>query len=180
PVLCGAFVVLSILLSWLIPSYQGFWSQLTGGASVERIVRGVLICGIFVWCSSRLSRTCPPIMSQLGGMLVAAVLAFLLASVQTLPTAEFVAGSTRNEGGAGLNRYGFSLVPYRVAEFVWPSILGSPFPTNATWRSVLTPRGDPTFWVPSLYIGGLPFVLACIATFKGRQRACRWLTLLVV
>src|SRR5262249_20616990 len=43
PALGGACVVLSILLCWLIPSYAGIWSHWPRGASVERIVRGVLI-----------------------------------------------------------------------------------------------------------------------------------------
>jgi hypothetical protein len=106
-------------------------------------------------------------------VLGAGLLAGALAAVQVLPAAENVVGSTRL--GDRLDRYGFSLVPYRVVEVFAPGALGQPYNENHTWRYVLPPALDPTFWVASLYLGGLTLALGLGALLGPRTRGTRWL-----
>jgi hypothetical protein len=125
----------------------------------------MLVCVLFAmafWARSgrRMSRQAEPRAILVPGLLGAAGLAFLLAAVQILPTLEFARASSRGARGITFDRYGFSLVPYRVVELFCPGILGVDFPQNATWCSVLPPEGDRTSWVASLYVGGPTLVLA--------------------
>jgi hypothetical protein len=158
------------VLAGLLASFAVVWIP-------QQVVALMILggAGLLAW-RTRSNRT---LWLGLLGVLTAGLLAALLAAVQIVPTAEFLGESTRGEAGARLDRYGFSLVPYRVFEFVWPGIFGSAYPTNATWRSALPPSNDPTFWVPSLYMGGLTLVLASVAAFGGDRRRRGWLVLLV-
>ncbi len=54
--------------------------------------------------------------------------------------------------------YQFSQPPWTLLEFIWPNLSGHPFPENTRWVDALP--GAERMWVPSLYCGGLVFVLA--------------------
>ncbi len=76
--------------------------------------------------------------------------------------------------------YPFSVGPWRVIEFVWPNVSGRQFPTNRRWLNVLPAEGR--VWVPSLYMGLLPMLLA-VVSFNVRRSApvqVRWLSWIVV
>lgn len=62
--------------------------------------------------------------------------------------------------------YQFSLSPWRLAEFVWPNVSGRSFPINRRWLSALPAEGR--VWVPTLYSGTIPLVLA-LAAFRLRR-----------
>jgi hypothetical protein len=173
-ILLASAVIITLTIAASLPNYRQFWEQWPRGPAVERLARATLLLGLTAWGAWRAHK-----FKQLFELVAFACLGIAIAGVQVVPTAEFVLGSTRGEAGAGLDRYGFSLVPYRIVEFLLPGILGSGYPVNASWRSVLPPRDDPTFWVPSLYMGALPLVLAVVGWRSGR-RGARWLGWLVL
>ena len=126
----------------------------------------------------------------------AATIAAVLAAVQIVPTAELASRSGRTAGRGERTfaergdeflcrrfvpgsheeqRYRFSIAPWRAIEPIWPNVAGRSFPTHHRWTAGIP--GDETPWVPSLYMGLLPLVLA-LSEF--RLRRCeprrRWLS----
>ena len=64
-------------------------------------------------------------------------------------------------GGGTHELYAFSVEPYRLIEVIWPNVWGAQFGANTYWaRLIRMPGAYPKIWVPSLYLGGLTFVLA--------------------
>ncbi|HEX3447892.1 MAG TPA: hypothetical protein VHS97_06535, partial [Isosphaeraceae bacterium] len=91
----------------------------------------------------------------------AAALAATVTAVQLLPVLEFTGLTSRAAAGGPHVIYPFSIEPYRLLELVWPNILGTQFDGNKYWGSLFKwPGVYPKVWVPSLYLGGLTFVLA--------------------
>lgn len=102
------------------------------------------------------------------GLLAAAALAITLSAAQLLPVAEFTQQTARAAGTGPHDIYPFSLEPYRLVEFFWPNVLGTQFTGNTFWLDVVQIPGiHPKIWVPSLYLGGLTFVLA-VSVFRLR------------
>jgi hypothetical protein len=64
--------------------------------------------------------------------------------------------------------YPFSVGPWRAFELLWPNVSGRQFPTHRRWLSALPAEGR--VWVPSLYMGLLPFLLAAV-TWSLRRSA---------
>jgi hypothetical protein len=88
----------------------------------------------------------------LGWLVLAVTLAFCLAAIQLLPTAEYLAQSQRSgevEFDFALN---YSFWPWRLLTLLAPEMFGSPV------------RGDfwgyGNYWEDTIYIGLLPFLLA--------------------
>ena len=75
--------------------------------------------------------------------------------------------------------YHFSVGPWRLAEYVWPNSSGRQFPIHRRWLEVVP--GEGRVWVPSLYMGLLPLVLA-VSVIRFRRTDARrcWLSWLVV
>lgn len=57
--------------------------------------------------------------------------------------------------------YHFSVGPWRLAEYVWPNVMGRQFPTHRRWADAIPSEGR--LWVPSLYMGIVPLLLALAA-----------------
>ena len=57
--------------------------------------------------------------------------------------------------------YQFSVGPWRLAEFLWPNVFGRQFPIHRRWLDALPAEGR--VWVPSLYMGLVPLLLALSA-----------------
>ena len=78
--------------------------------------------------------------------------------------------------------YEFSLGPWRLVECLWPNFSGQQFPVNRRWLEILPAEG--AVWVPSLYLGLYPLLLAATAfrlrRASGRIRWLSWLLLLSV
>ena len=75
--------------------------------------------------------------------------------------------------------YHFSVGPWRLAEYFWPNVSGRQFPLHRRWLDVVPAEGR--IWVPTLYMGLVPLVLA-VASMRLRRRHGRlaWLTWIVV
>ncbi|MBR0236769.1 MAG: YfhO family protein [Thermoguttaceae bacterium] len=104
-----------------------------------------------------------------------AICGFILSAVQTLPTIELTFNSDRgqpnNSIAAAENQYAYSVPPWRVLEFAVPEVYGRQFPIYQRWIDAL-PGSDVAFWVPSLYMGTVPFFLACLSLtfYRGNNR----------
>ena len=62
--------------------------------------------------------------------------------------------------------YHFSVGPWRLAEYVWPNVGGRQFPVHRRWMEAVPAEGR--VWVPSLYMGIIPLLLA-VASFRFRR-----------
>lgn len=74
------------------------------------------------------------LLAALGG---AAALALLLAAAQWMPALEFARLSVRAAPDGPHDPYGFSVVPWRLAEMAWPNVGGREFPLNTRWMGPL-------------------------------------------
>ena len=113
-----------------------------------------------------------------------AICGFVLSAVQILPTAELTINSDRSDSNdsikAAETRYAFSVPPWRILEFAVPEVYGRQFPVYQRWIDAL-PGSDTAFWVPSLYIGTVPFFLACLSLTFYRSNSRRvWISWVVV
>jgi hypothetical protein len=115
------------------------------------------------------------------GMAAAALLASAITAAQLLPVIEFTQQTTRASEGGTHELYAFSIEPYRLLEVIWPNVWGGQFGENTYWSVAFRiPGVYPKIWAPSLYLGGLTFVLA-VSTLGLRKgppwRA--WLTVMI-
>lgn len=71
--------------------------------------------------------------------------------------------------------YHFSVGPWRLAEYLWPNVMGRQFPTHRRWADAIPSEGR--LWVPSLYMGIVPLLLA-LAAMRFRRGDARtvWLS----
>lgn len=69
--------------------------------------------------------------------------------------------------------YHFSVGPWRLVELLWPNISGRQFPQHHRWLAALPAEGR--IWVPSLYLGVIPLLLAAVGVLaplrtRGQRR----------
>ncbi|MBX3415717.1 MAG: hypothetical protein KF708_23740 [Pirellulales bacterium] len=85
------------------------------------------------------------------------------------------AGNSSHDAGT----YQFSLSPWRMAELAWPNFSGRSFPIHRRWMTALPAEGR--IWVPTLYLGAIPLVLA-VSAFRLRSAALpvRWMSWCVI
>lgn len=104
-----------------------------------------------------------------------AICGFILSAVQILPTIELTFNSDRSDSNNSIattdKQYDFSVPPWRVLEFAVPEVYGRQFPIYQRWIDAL-PGSDAAFWVPSLYMGTIPFFLAFLSLtfYRGNNR----------
>ncbi|MGC8643653.1 MAG: hypothetical protein ACP5XB_27660, partial [Isosphaeraceae bacterium] len=122
-----------------------------------------------------------PLGVMLLGLASAAVLAAVLSAAQLLPVLEFTEQTVRAEGEGPHDIYPFSIAPFRLAELVWPNVMGTAFGRNAYWlEAIRLPGVRQKIWVPSLYLGCLGLILAATAFSFRRGPARRvWLSAIV-
>lgn len=71
--------------------------------------------------------------------------------------------------------YQFSVGPWRLAEYVWPNVMGRQFPIHRRWADAIPSEGR--LWVPSLYMGIVPLLLALAALrFRKADTRTVWLS----
>jgi len=129
---------------------------------------------------------------------VGCVVALFLSALQVLPSLEWAQHSDRSiavsetdgqtakvwqrpasQESHRSRTYDFSVGPWRWNELFFPNVSGHLFPTNSRWIRSLP--GERRMWVPSLYLGLLPMLLAIsrLRFFRGSPMI-RWLSWLVV
>ena len=145
---------------WLALAYSGQW--LSGHAqlawytlifSLVWLTVGALVNG--GW--KRLVQIIPLVT-------VSGLLAFLLCSIQLLPTIEYFSQSQRSGAIDYQTALSYSYWPWRLLSFVFPDIFGNPG-TGDFW-------GYANYWEDAAYFGLLPlfFSFYFLLTFKKKQR----------
>src|ERR1017187_7925831 len=95
------------------------------------------------------------------GLAISAALAIAATAAQLFPVVEFTQQTTRAAHEGTHELYAFSVEPYRLIEMIWPNVWGAQFGGNTYWAVLIRMPGSFTkIWVPSLYLGGMTFVLA--------------------
>lgn len=96
-------------------------------------------------------------------------------SVDRLPWYAGMIGSFDAPGSHERAIYRYSVPPWRLTEWIWPNVAGKSFPINRRWTTALP--AETGVWVPSMYAGLLPAVLA-IAGFRLRRTSAaqRWMS----
>jgi hypothetical protein len=89
---------------------------------------------------------------------LAGLLAFALAALQLVPTAEYLLNSQRASEVGFADSATYSFWPWRLLGLVAPNLFGNPAHGNY--------RGYGNFWEDAIYIGLIPFGLAVFAVFK--------------
>jgi hypothetical protein len=115
---------------------------------------------LFLYAASRPAHARTQLVTMLGGLAGACVLATALAAAQLVPVLDNMAASVRWAGGGPSLRYDSSLLPYRALEWLWPNVFGTFTHGNHYWMSILPPEGAQRPSPLSLYMGALPLVLA--------------------
>jgi hypothetical protein len=177
----AAWAAVSVALAAILPAWRAAGERLPGWWPSGRLAWALALSAGLVGWLVRGRRTRPGRLAGLAGLAGAGALGLAIAGVQVVPIAEFASSSSRGASGEGLDRFGFSLVPYRLAELAWPNATGTSFPLNRAWITALPPAGGHAFWTPSLYLGGLALVLAVGGLGASGARPWRgWLTVLLV
>ncbi len=71
--------------------------------------------------------------------------------------------------------YQFSVAPWRLTEYLWPNVGGRQFPIHRRWFDIVPAEGR--LWVPSLYMGILPLILALLAwRLRRGDPKTRWMS----
>ncbi len=155
-----AFLAVAGLMVAFSPNARAIATRLPPWFPSWRAMWAVVVLGVLGTGMLRCRKNSPRLVRGLLGLGGAAVVALGLSAAQLLPVAEFARASGHGTDRPTLDRYAFSLLPYRAIELAWPNVFGTYFPENRAWIRALPPRGEHTFWTPSLYLGGLTFALA--------------------
>jgi hypothetical protein len=152
-----------------------------GAMSVAVLAAWLLIAGIFLYrWQGRPWRH--PLGAMALGLAVSALLATAATAAQLFPVIEFTQQTTRASEPGTHELYAFSIEPHRLIELIWPNIWGAQFGSNSNWAPLIQlPGAYPKMWVPSLYLGGMTFVLAlsALALRKGPPRQV-WLSWIAI
>ncbi|HEV3166223.1 MAG TPA: hypothetical protein VGZ22_19515, partial [Isosphaeraceae bacterium] len=140
-----------------------------------------LVAGLVLLAKWRKRTQAYALISRMSGLAAAGVLALGLTAAQLVPVIEFTQLSLRAAEEGPHEIYPFSLEPHRLVEMVWPNFYGTAFRENRMWLSMVPPSHSPSTWVPSLYFGGIAFVLALGALSQRKGPPWRvWMTAVAV
>ncbi len=113
------------------------------------------------------------------GLAGAGILAILISAVQVLPVAENIAESVRVDRSGPDLLYDSSLLPYRMAECLWPKVFGTFTRGHEYWMPILPPRGSHRPSPLTLDFGASAMLLALGASgFRGGPAWRAWMTAL--
>ena len=104
-----------------------------------------------------------------GWLALAIILAFGLAAVQLLPTAEYLGQSQRASAVAYEAAMTYSFWPWRLITLFAPGFFGNPAQGDY-W-------GYANYWEDAIYVGLLPLLMALGAIFNRRSGSLRWFLL---
>ncbi len=160
-----AWVIITLVLARILPQFRGKGPPTPPLPGMRWVPYLVVLgwIGLFTlwWYRTRDGARRRLLITMMSGLIGSAALAAGLTAAQLLPVAEFTSLTSRAAEGGPHDIYPFSLEPIMLAQFVWPNIFGLHFPVNSFWIEAFEmPAFRRTVWVPSLYIGGISFILA--------------------
>jgi hypothetical protein len=178
----GQFVAASTL-PWLLaagvtlaqaPSIRSFaLAAIAGGAMLVSGTPEVGACGFALAALLTLAEAQGRRGHALGWFGGAVLFGLALAAVQVLPTLLFMRHSSRAGGWTLKEATDFSLHPLRLLNVAFPFFSGDVnAPGGAYWIS--TP-GVQRPYIPELYAGLVPLLLAAVGAVTTRSRSLRWL-----
>lgn len=169
-----AWVAIVLGLAAWLPAWRSSGLPEWTRAWVDRLVKLSAIAVPIVWIASRDRAFARTLSARYGGLLAAAILGAMMAGAQLLPVAELASQSYRMADDNRMDVYGFSVEPYRLAETVWPGVLGIEFPENRLWKLAIPPIEGHAQWSASLYLGGLTIILAVVGICGGGESSPTW------
>ncbi|SIN73847.1 membrane protein YfhO [Singulisphaera sp. GP187] len=99
-----------------------------------------------------------------AGLIGGAILALAVSGAQLLPILEYTGMSFRAAESEGFHdSYPYSAHPLQFLDALWPNVYGTVEGGYRTWLNALPPKPQSRVWMPSVYLGGLPLVLAGVA-----------------
>ena len=118
---------------------------------------------------------------MLLGLLAAGILALLLAAARCCRCSSTWPPASAGRAAGPEDLFESSLLPYRVVEWIWPSVFGGFTAGNRYWMPILPPAGAHRPSPLSLYVGALPIILALAAAgFRGGPPWRSWMTAVVL
>ena len=156
-------LALAVVVVWLVATPLAVYRRVSipgwfGPIWAPSVLGWMVLGGWIVWRWRQWAVS--EIGPRLAALLAAGALALALAAAQLFPVAEFTVMSSRANASSPSFFSKFSVEPYRLVELVWPEPFGWEMPVNRGWIQVIPPIQDRQIWVPSLYVGGLAFLLA--------------------
>jgi hypothetical protein len=153
----------------------------SGGRMSQAILAAAWAVGILAYVASRPRSQRSRLATMLVGLAASVALGLALTGAQLLPVLDHIARSVRWEGPGPVDFYDSSLLPYRMAEWVWPNVFGTFFNGNHYWMALLPPADSQRPWPLSLYMGALPLILAFgAAGFRNGSPWRAWMTIVAV
>lgn len=117
-----------------------------------------------------------------AGLVGGAILALAISGAQLLPILEYTGMSFRAAESEGFHDpYPYSAHPLQFLDALWPNLYGTAEGGYLTWLNALPPKPESRVWMPSVYLGGLPLILAAAAFgVRGGPPWRAWLSLVAV
>jgi hypothetical protein len=135
----------------------------SGSRHGQVIIMSLWVLGFVIYMAGRASKHRGQIVRLLAGIGGSCALAVVLTAVQIFPILAQTLTSIRWSGTPSIFIYDSSVLPYRLAEWIWPNVFGTFVHSNCYWMALLPPAGAQRPWPLSLYAGALPFILALSA-----------------
>jgi hypothetical protein len=164
-----------------LTSYRFVLLSIAAGSGF--VLAAVQILPSFIWtdASDRASFEQPRNLTEFVGRSVSHDSDVAALSLDESDTPSAIWGAPQ-AGTHHAHTYQFSVGPWRLVEYVWPNLYGSPFPENRRWITALPSEGR--VWTPSMYLGLLPLILA-LSCFRlradcPRRRWLSWSLMLAV
>ncbi|MBY0587599.1 YfhO family protein [bacterium] len=166
-------------LAWM-DSLSSIWSAaestswLTASHLVFALLSGVMVMTML--CRQRRDRA----IGSLIMLFAAGIFSLCLAAIQVWPTLEFTSLSGRNSPDFPGETVAFSLHPARLMEVFWSNFWGSSRPLNTRWFPWA--EAERSVWVPNLYAGIIPLLLAlgAMRLTRGEASSRTWTWILLV
>ncbi|MFO0943421.1 MAG: hypothetical protein U0930_22020 [Pirellulales bacterium] len=144
----------------------------------------------------RVNQSTPNSSRTLRTVHICTLLAIALAGIQTYQSSQWFRISSRSNSAVqaidsfhpriqqilaespevqSRNTFDFSLSPWNFSTLVWPTINGHFQPENSRWVQAIP--SESRMWIPSMYVGLIPFILTSWGLFRCRSNLQTWLLL---
>jgi hypothetical protein len=139
---------------WLSLAFSGQW--LSGHAQLAWYT--ILFCCAWLFYGGLLNGGLKTLIKTIGLTLVAGIIAFLVSSIQLIPTIEYFIQSQRSSAIDFQTALSYSFWPWRLITFLSPNFFGNPGLGNY-W-------GYANYWEDAIYLGILPLFFAIYFLFQ--------------
>ncbi len=164
----GLWIVGTLFVAAWLPSFREIPIPDWAVARIGLAAKSTVLVGLVAWILRTAKGRRAGLVRGGAGLLAAGLLGAAIAGAQLVPVAELSSLSFRMADDTSLDPYGYSLEPYRIAEWIWPGVFGIEFPENRWWLRAIPPIDGHLAWVSTLFAGSLTVWLA-LAALSGRE-----------